>query len=265
MTKKTEQTEVQKTDTPSEDEMMSRFFNQTIETFIKPEIENRRKKGKIDDGFELRGFQIIMNLGQASEVRLNKEIKIAADVKVNKSVKKGDLIRIKDVTGFHGFMLTKDDENAGHITGIIIDGSWILSFNFQRNTQIRQEILDTAEEFLKAAESSFKRAHYKAFHENLFSAMEAAVKATLIFLPDENLLSIKKHSPWKTKINLWNKQGNINADYVDLYNSLFKNRNKARYSHEPFIMKKRTARKMLKLATEFISELKESLPKIAKL
>lgn len=245
-----------------DNEMLTRFFDQTIETFIKPEIERRRKNGKIHEDFVLEFFQVIMNMGQQNEVRLNEEVKIVADVQVNKSVEVGDSIRRKDIESFHDFHLTKDDENAGHITGILIDGTCILSFNCQYNTQKRQEILNNAEEFLQAAESSLGNGNYRAFHENLFTAVEAAVIATLTFMPDENLFSITKHGTWKSKINLWRKRGNINADYVDLYNSLFDNRNKARYTNKPFVLGQETSERMLKLATEFIFELRDKLPKV---
>ena len=50
-----------------------RLLKQALDLWINPEIERRRKDGRIPRGFAIKAAQVIMNVGKPLEVRLNEE------------------------------------------------------------------------------------------------------------------------------------------------------------------------------------------------
>jgi uncharacterized protein (UPF0332 family) len=253
---------VESSESEKQEEFAGRLLNQMAEIYVNPEIRRRQEAGTLPEGFSLQRFQVIMNLGQQPIVRLNEEIKGVVQFKVREPVKQGDLIYEKDLDDPREVVLTESDGDAGHVTAFVHKGNWHITFNFHYNTQKRKIILQKAEEFLAAAKTSLDSGHYASFHENLFAAMEYLVMATLTSMPDEKLFNVATHGTWKSKINEWNRLGNIDSNYVELYNQLFDSRKKVRYSHKEFKIDHAKAQAMLDVGARFASNVKGSLPRV---
>lgn len=233
-----------------------KIFYNFFKDYIEPEIHRREKREDWSKNTKIYQFQVIMHVGKKDEIRLNSEVKIKAKGKINKSVKKDDVIDINDLVSIEELRPLEQDEDAGHISGIFIRDSWFLSFDFTRNKARKRRALATAREFLSSARAALDLSNYRAFHENLFEAMEKAIIATLLFIPDPRFLNAKKHSFWQSNINMWKDSSIIDEQYVKLFNELSDDRNKARYSYEEFIIVPEKAQKMFSQANDFISKLK---------
>src|SRR5206468_9536432 len=87
-----------------------------------------------------------------------------------------------------------------------------------------------AHEFLSAAESALEKQHLNAAIDNLFAGVELCAKAHLLILPDERVLSNTRHPFVAAHFNLHGgKNGNIDSEFVELFNALSDNWLKARY------------------------------------
>jgi hypothetical protein len=246
----------------NDNEIYSRFMDDVFKIWINPEIEKRRQHKIIGNDFVLNKFQVLMKLGQGNEVRLNDEIKIVALVEVKEAVEKGQTIYMDEIKKVKECRLTQEDADAGHVTGLLLGGFWNISFNFQYNTAKRISVLKKASEFFMAADFSLEKKLFRAFHENMFSMMEALVMVCLISMPDEKLLTIKKHGEWKKRIKYWGELGNVDLEYTALFQDLCDRRNNARYSIEEFTMDYKQAQEMLATAKAFYDEMTADLPKI---
>jgi hypothetical protein len=214
-----------------EGEEGSKFFQQLLDIWVKPEIERRRQGGKLPDTFVLESAQVIMNVGSPTVVRLNGEVKAFMKV-VPKGFpgQPGATVYWDEIERVEDFQLTEDDPNAGHATMLRAgDGRWRLFFDFRYNAQRVGELLRAAEEFLAASEYARSCGHPRALMENLFAAAELMAKAELAMQPDERILEARKHKFIGSRINMWARLGNINQEFVDVLNQLLQERGTARY------------------------------------
>ena len=166
--------------------MGQRIFDQAMEIWIRPEIENRRQKGTLTLPFALNAAQVIMPSPRDKRddyVRLNDEVQALVRVKARRSIDKGELVFSRDITEVGAINLAKDDEpNAGHLTMMNIGGQWTIHFDFRRDKTYAKKLLVLAREFYATAIDSFGKGRLRPAVENLFAAAELAAKAeTLIF------------------------------------------------------------------------------------
>lgn len=207
------------------------------EAYVVPEIKVRLEKKPIPENLEVKAFQIFINMSKPVEVLLNSEIRGVVKFKSQKQVQAGETISIGAIESIGQFILLEDDANSAHVTYISLpNDSTFLSFNFRYNGLLRWERLKTAQEFNAAAKYALENKFFRAFHENTFAAMESAISALLIAIPDTNYLTSRKHNAWHTRINKWGQLGNVDLKYVELFNQLSQDRGTARYSFEKFQM-----------------------------
>lgn len=110
---------------------------------------------------------------------------------------------------------------------------WFLTFNFLYDRGYALNLLDAAENFLKAAEFMIQENAIGTAVDNLFSACELISKVHLrlhtILKPKS-----KVHGQIHSKINNWSKLGNVNQEFVKLFNKLTEWRARCRYEgHNP--------------------------------
>lgn len=115
----------------SEQEFAQRTFQQAFEIWINPEIKKRKNAGTLPSEFQLQRAQVIMNLDSPIQVRFNDEIKVRMQVRVTKTVNKGDPVYLTDFDKILAIELTDDDPNAAHLTifNHLGNGSYTLTFN----------------------------------------------------------------------------------------------------------------------------------------
>ena len=233
----------------------------SMELWFTPEIERRRKDGKIKDNFVLYGAQVILNVGSKNQIRLNEEIKIGASVKVKRAIEKGEHLSLNDISEIEGLHLTDEDPDSGHLTMLLLGNKWILSFDFRYNQSIVKKHSIIAKQFLEASEFSLKNKNYFSFIDNLFSATELIAKGILLLIPDENILTSKKHNYIHKKYNWWGNLGNTDKSYVELLNTLANLRSSARYLNGELSLSKEQMNQMLITANKMYADLSKQIPK----
>ena len=214
---------------PNSEEIGKRIHQQVFELWINPEIKRRKNSGNISSGFQLQRAQVIMNVDQPVQIRLNHEFEAIIKARVKKSFNKGDPVILNDFSDIESIELTGHDPNAGHISLFLHEGHCFISFDFRYNVQRSQDHIQTAKEFLATAHDCLEKQRTRAFMENLFAAYELLVKAWLLRMPLPSLLTSKKHSFLQTQWNQYRKLGNIPPEYTKMFNKISDQRKASRY------------------------------------
>ena len=209
-------------------EGIEHLIHQAHEFWWAPEIEHRKKTGKIDSTFQMRAAQALFPPDGGDVVRFNNEVRGIAHVRVSHSVEKGGKVYEHDLDGLEAFDLVEEDLDNGHFTMIKGKGGWIVSFNFMSCRGRCAQLLKSSRDFLDVARFSTHQGKSCPAIDNLFSACELVSKAHLIL---RSLLknSVKTHKPIHSGINKWRRHGNVNTDFVELFNWLTKLRPHCRY------------------------------------
>jgi len=239
-----------------------KLIQQAFDFWINPEIEKRRRAGRIPDSFSLYAAQVIMDLdGTAPEVRLNEEVKAVLKVRATRSIEKDEVVTENGFDYIETIELTDLDPNAAHLTMILHRGVWYLAFDFRYNAARVSEHIKTAREFLDCSLFSLGRGHLRAFVDTLFSATELMAKGFLLMLPDKTVLTGKSHGVISSRYNQWRKLGNADPRYVELLNRLSTLRYQARYLQKDLKLTVDEARNMLTVAEEMFKALCANAPK----
>ena len=210
------------------------LFDDTIQRFIQPEILARHERNEIGVPLDLIKAQVLFFLdGRPTVVRLNDEVRALAQFYVLPKTDKviGSKIYEEEVAGIESVQLHGDDENCGHITIIRLKDHYHLTFDATYNRGRARELIETATEFLRAAEFCRTKEYWAAFVDNLFSAMELAVKA-LLWTNAEfggQFRAKMKHSTLHSLFNRFAKLGNVPEGQRATFNTLATTRPKARY------------------------------------
>jgi len=237
-------------------EFRDNFVRQIVELWINPEIKRRRDEGRLPDNFGLFAAQVIMNFDSPTQVRLNEEVKALIKGRFNKPGNEGQQVNLDEMESIENVELTSLDPNAGHITILAHRGGWFIKFDFLYNVARSRMHLEVAREFLDAATSSLERKHFRAFVDNLFSAVELLAKAALLS-HDREILTSKAHGVVHSKFNLWGKLGNTDLRYTSLLNRLSSLRSSSRYLKSAFNLSPEEALNMITVAEEMFENINQ--------
>ena len=117
-----------------EDEIKQRVFQQVMDIYIIPEIERRKKEGKIKEGTIISKMQIVFSLDKGkNEIRLNEEVKAIVKGRATRDIQKGETVYERDIDSIEGVELTDEDINCGHITLLLFKNNWVVSFDCRYN------------------------------------------------------------------------------------------------------------------------------------
>ena len=211
-------------------QIAQRLFQQVMDVWILPEINERKHKNRIPDNFNLTCAQIIFSLDRGwTKVRLNKEVKAVAEVKTKVPKNKGELIYEHELDEIKSIKLTDDDQNSAHITLMLFRNKWIISFDFRYNKRRIVNHIEAAKEFFESAKDNLSKNRLRPFFENSFACAELAAKAILLQLPDKTILHGKDHDSRIKKFRNWADLGNVKPDYSTTLCKLNNLRSSARY------------------------------------
>ncbi|MEK6760971.1 MAG: hypothetical protein AABX93_03545 [Nanoarchaeota archaeon] len=215
-----------------DEEIKEKIFQQAIDMWLSPEIERRKKFGKIADNFVLSKAQIVFSLDTGgNKIRLNDEVKAIIKCKINKPIKKDDVVHEIDVDKIEKIELTDDDSNCAHITLLFFRGNWIVSFDFRYNKEIIREHIGASKEFYDSAMDDLAKNRLRSFYENAFNSAELSAKSILLMLPDKKILEGRNHRERISKFDNWAKMGNAKIEFSDTLSNLSLLRDSARYLH----------------------------------
>lgn len=213
-----------------EEEIKQKVFQQAIDMFVVPEIERRKKIGKISEKFILEKAQVIFSLKSGRNyVRLNNEVKAIIKCKINKSIKKGETLYERDVDQIESVNLREKDSNYGHITLLLFKGHWIVSFDFRYNKKISQEHIEASKEFFESAKENLKKRRLRPFFENAFASAELSAKSILLSIPNKEILKGKNHRNRISAFKNWADLGNVKMEFSTTLSRLNSLRDSARY------------------------------------
>jgi hypothetical protein len=210
---------------------------QFMDIFITPEVMRRQEIGELPRPLDLHAAQIIFYPdGKKPTVRINSEVKALAKLKMQPGIQKeyGDPVYANEIEGLEELTLTEeDDPDSGHVTMFKFNGTWIMAFDFIYNKALAKKTIETAKEFIEAAEFSFSHQNWSAFTDNLFSAAELLAKATLLATWSDPAFREKTtHPAIHSRYNRFAHLGNVDAKHADTFNKLSNLRYPARYSKE---------------------------------
>jgi uncharacterized protein (UPF0332 family) len=240
-------------------EFNDNFFKNISELYIDPEIERRKQAGSLSDDFAPYAVQVIMNHDGPIEVRFNSEVSAYVVGTFAKPFSDGDEVSISDLETITDIELTDRDPNAGHVTLLIHNESWVGRFDFRYNASRSRDHLSTARQFLDAASVSLAKGHLRPMLDNLFSATELMAKGVLL-LHDESMLSSKKHGRVSTRFNQWGHLGNTDPRFTGLLNKLSSLRSSARYLERELNITTEEAQDMLAVAEVMFKDTEIRVP-----
>ena len=215
-------------ETPFTKEDIDRLLRQADEFWWAPEIERRKKLGTIDDDFTISMAQALFPPDRRVVVRFNEEVRGIGNIRASRPIEKDGHVYQSDLDGLESFDLLEEDLDCGHFTMIKAKSGWFLTFNFLRSRNLCATLLDSAKEFVDVARFSIEYAKSRPAVDNLYSACELVSKAQLILSSMLDRTS-KSHGSIQSKINIWRHLGNINANFVELFNLLGNLRPSFRY------------------------------------
>lgn len=247
--------------TPAEDQMGPRVMEQTMDLFVRPEIERRKVAGRLPEGFTLHAAQVALNVDSPPQVRLNEEVKIAAKYRASGPTKKGEMFPI-DPDRIVQLLLTDHDPNAAHITLFEMQpGNWILTFDFRYNAARARAHADLAREFLNVARYALDNGYLGSFVENLYGAAELMAKGILLSVPDKPFMMTGNHRLISARFTQWGKLGNVDTSYAQLLERLWGHRGPARYLRGGnFKLPAEDAHAMLETAEKMFVTLQRQIP-----
>lgn len=211
-------------------EIAQKVFQQTIDIWIKPEIKKRESLNRLPKNFKLKSAQIIFSLDRGwNKVRLNSEVKAIAKCKINRSIKKGELVYEDDVDEIESINLAEADPNCAHITIMLFKNNWIISFDFTYNKKRIKQHIEASKEFFESAKDNLAKNRLRPFFENSFACAELSAKAVLLQLPDKSIIYGRDHKSRIQKYKNWAVLGNVKMKHSKVLENLNRLRSSARY------------------------------------
>ncbi|TXN50125.1 HEPN domain-containing protein [Methylobacterium sp. WL2] len=202
-------------------------FKEFMRLWFDPEYERRIAAGTMQPGTVIMAAQAVFAKDKTI-IRFNSEIRGEAMVRADRAIRKGEQVSWHDFQGLQTFELVPEEVDYGHVTLFRIGDDWKCHFNFLRGRSRADALAVRAGNFLKAAKNAHENGWHDVAVDNLFSASELLAKANLI-VHMQHGAEAKTHDPVKSAINQWGRLGNVEAEFVKLFNKLGDLRHIARY------------------------------------
>jgi len=100
----------------------------------------------------------------------------------DRDIQEGDEIYFDEIGSLDDVYIKPEEADYGYfILAKLPDGSYTYAFDFRRNRQYQNEMIEAAEEFIRAAEDALSREDWRVFIENAFQASEKILKLPALF------------------------------------------------------------------------------------
>lgn len=246
-------------------EGQQRSLNQFMQLFILPEIDRRKRDGKLPTNFTLTQAQVIFaGDGSRPVIRLNEEAKIKAKVKLKEGVKcnKGDLVKLSDIDHIAMIRLPDDEEEKyAHLSMIMINGEILFTFDFRYNKGEARNCFNVAKQFFNSAKDAVEKNMPAPFIDNLFSCVELLAKSELLLMPDPKFKRKSTHRNIQLKYNKYVDIGNAKLQFKTALNKLAGLRDSARYLKSDFKLSDEEKKQYIGIASEMISYIEMQIRK----
>jgi hypothetical protein len=212
----------------------SRTLAHMFQIAFTPEIERRIAAGALGEGFFLRFAQLLQPPSGQKVVRLNEEVRGIMKLRRNTPLPEDAALTDADLRQVQLFDLIEEELDSGHFTIWFTSEGWSSAFDLRSGRAKALQFSARAREFLAAARFSVAQGHAGAATDSLFSACELLSKARLM-LHHNPAAKSKTHGAIGSAINAWGRLGNVQPDFVALFNRLAAARSRARYEARPDI------------------------------
>jgi len=236
------------------EEIGGKIFQQVMDIWVKPELEKREFKEDI----EIKKIQIIFSLNKGNTVRFNNEVKAIIEAKAKRDIKKGEVVYEKDVGEINNIKLTEEDIDCAHITLLLFQRRWIISFDSRYNKDKATKHLEASKEFYESAKENLEKNRLRAFFENAFASAELSAKSVLLSLPDKKILNGRNHKERLDKFWSWADLGNVKIEFSETLSKLSGLRDSARYLYSEDY-KNEDPKKILEILEEMIKFAEEDI------
>ncbi len=235
------------------------LLNQFTLLWITPEIQKRKDEGKLPQNFILEKAQVLFCLGSSPIIRLNEEVKVKILVKVNRNIKKGELVYAKDISDVAEIKNVDEEQEFAFLILVKIAGKVFMAFNFKHDISQSKGYLDIGISFLDSARGELTKNNMRQMVELLFISAENLVKARIYLFPDQRIRNVKRHGRTQQLVNFYAKTGKvIKTDQKDAFNRLIKLRDPARYDLQ-FSLDQGEAQNLLSSIDNLSKEISEIL------
>jgi uncharacterized protein (UPF0332 family) len=238
-----------------------RTLLQMFKLFVEPEVKRLQLSKSLPDPFTVTAAQVLFFEGRSPEVRLNDEIRISIVAKAPRALKQGEALSLSEIHQIEAAELDLVDADAGHFTAVVFNNQWHMFFDFRQNKLMASNLVKRAEEFCNIAEHALSQQHFGPAIENLFSSCELAAKARLIIAARVSS-SAKTHGSIRSGINHWSRLGNVDREFVEMFNRLSRDRDAARYTAGNDLSRLISSNMIAKARAE-VEELKERLKRFS--
>lgn len=202
-------------------------LSECMRLWFTPEFERRVAAGRIAPDTQIVAAQAVFGKGQTI-IRFNDEIRGQGFARARRAVQEGEHVQHGDLSSVETWELAPDEINFGHVSIFYTGDGWRCFFNFLQDRAQADALAVRAERFLKAARHAHENGWHDVAADTLFSACELLAKAELIvhMLKGSDK---KTHKSVGISINEWGKLGNVEANFLKVFNKLSNLRNQARY------------------------------------
>lgn len=242
------------------------LFEQVLGVWVQPEIERRKAAGVLPANFTLFVIQLLFHPGRdRAETRFNEEVKGEMKLRANRTVEAGQPVYDTDIAEIAGFNLVGGDTNAGHITLLLVQDNWHISFDFRYNAALVRDTVDAGSEFLVTAREALTNGRMRSVVENLFGATELMSKAYILMLPGDRILKNHKHGFIAARFNAQARYKHVDAEFPQLLNRLSEIRGAARYLRGSLSLAPEEATRLVETADRMHEDLLRRIPEHARL
>lgn len=213
---------------PADVQSWERTILHMFQIAIGPEILRRIERGDLDTDFTLYAAQLILPEAEPQIVRLNGEVRGMPLVRLHRPVENVETVLVSDMQDLVGFDVEEAELDCGHFTMFWHGAGWSISFDFRSGRAKSAQMIASARQFLSAAQHSADQGYSGPCVDNLFSACELLSKAHLI-LHRSKAVKAKSHKAVSSALNSWGRLGNVDREFVSLFNRMSNARSAARY------------------------------------
>jgi len=212
-------------------EDLKRTFQQIVDLWIIPEVNKRQQKGWRED--IIWAAQIILVPNRKPLIRLNNQVDVKVRVKVNRNIKKGEAVFHKDISEINEIIIEKTIKDSAYIILMLFNNKWTIKFDFRYFKETVKEYIGAAREFYESAEENLFKKRFRPFYEECWATAEILSACNFLLIGQK----YDKHYKNIEKMKSWAELGNVEIEFSEVLEKLYKLRNSARYMKSEYFKK----------------------------
>jgi hypothetical protein len=206
-----------------DEEFSATLRKQVFENWVEPELA--RRGGALQKSDVTRALVIMHPDTNETDVRLNEEVELVAEVMVRRDVEAGETIGEADVEYIAGIRPYGIDPDAAFVAFAIIGDVGYVSFDSRRYKGAAQRLLAVARDYLETATEACSAGRLAPAIENGYAAAELVVSVQMRLF-DVLTRDHRVRAEWW---EAWAQIGNVPAEHGYVLRTLWRERSQARY------------------------------------